>query len=122
MKMRMPRAGYLPYLSIALLVAGAGSARVEERQQDHDELRAMLKTATEALNSKNVDALAPLFYSKVSITTVDQKVFTTLADFKSYFESLYSGEKAPLKSIAFQPAADALTEFIGENIGISHGT
>jgi len=100
----------------------AASAQAEDRQQDHDELRAMLKTATDAMNSKNLDALAPLFYNKFSITTVDQKLFTNLADFKAYYDSLYSGDKAPLKSIVFKPEADALTEFIGDNIGLSHGT
>ena len=100
----------------------AASAQAEDRQQDHDELRQMLKTATDAMNSKNLDALAPLFYNKFSITTVDQKLFTNLADFKAYYEGLYSGDNAPLKSIMFKPEANALTEFIGDNIGLSHGT
>ncbi|HST19765.1 MAG TPA: hypothetical protein VLR90_01500 [Blastocatellia bacterium] len=100
----------------------AASARAEDRQQDHDELRQMLKTATDAMNSKNLDALAPLFYNKFSITTVDQKLFTNLADFKAYYEGLYGGDNAPLKTIMFKPEADALTEFIGDNIGLSHGT
>jgi hypothetical protein len=100
----------------------AASAQAEDRQQDHDELRQMLKTATEAMNSKNLDALAPLFYNKFSITTVDQKLFTNLADFKAYYEGLYNGDNAPLKSIVFNPEADALTEFIGDDVGLSHGT
>lgn len=108
-------------LCLSALLVAAG-ALAEERQQDHEELRAMLKTATEAMTSKNLDALAPLFYSKFSITTVDQKVFTNLTDFKAYYESLYNTERAPLKSIVFKPEADALTEFVGENIGLSHGT
>ena len=97
-------------------------AMAEDRQQDHDELRQMLKTATDAMNSKNLDALAPLFYTKFSITTVDQKLFTNLADFKAYYEGLYTGANAPLKSIAFKPEADQLTEFVGDQIGLSHGT
>ena len=105
-----------------VLALVAANAQAEDRQQDHDELRQMLKTATDAMNSKNLDALAPLFYNKFSITTVDQKLFTNLADFKAYYEGLYSGDNAPLKSIAFKPEADALTEFIGDNIGLSHGT
>lgn len=105
-----------------MALAVAGSAFAEERAQDHDELRAMLKTATEAMNSRNFDALAPLFYNKFSITTVDQKLFTGLADFKAYYDGLYSGANAPLKSIVFNPEADALTEFIGDNVGLTHGT
>ena len=110
-------------LSLCFIMAiAATSALAEDRQQDHDELRQMLKTATDAMNSKNLDALAPLFYTKFSITTVDQKLFTNLADFKAYYEGLYNGDKAPLKSIVFKPEADALTEFVGDNIGLSHGT
>lgn len=109
-------------LCVSAALVAAASALAEERQQDHEELRAMLKTATEGMTSKNLDALAPLFYSKFSITTVDQKVFTNLADFKAYYENLYNSERAPLKSIVFKPEADALTEFVGENIGLSHGT
>jgi hypothetical protein len=105
---------------IALLIAS--SAFAQQREQDHEELRAMLKTATEAMNTRNFDALVPLFHNTFSITTVDQKLFTNLAEFKAYYESLYNGENAPLKSIVFKPEADALTEFVGENIGLSHGT
>jgi len=91
-------------------------------EQDHEELRLLLRSARDAANAKNFDALKPLFYEKFTITTVDQKVFTNLEDFKGYFASMFTGDKAPLKSITFNPEADALTEFIGDNIGISHGT
>jgi hypothetical protein len=105
-----------------ITILTAGSAFAQERQQDHEQLRAMLVTATEAMNSKNFAALTPLFYNKFSITTVDQKLFTNLADFRAYYEALYKGDNAPLKSIMFKPEADALTEFVGDNIGLSHGT
>lgn len=91
-------------------------------EQDHEELRLLLRSARDAANAKNFDALKPLFYEKFSITTVDQKTFTNLEDFKAYFASMFTGDKAPLKSITFNPEADALTEFIGDNIGVSHGT
>lgn len=109
-------------LSVFLLALGITGARAQEREQDHEELRAILRSVTDAMNSKNFAALTPLFHEKFSITTVDQKLFTNIADFKAYYEGLYQGENAPLKSITFKPEADALTEFIGENIGISHGT
>jgi hypothetical protein len=106
--------------SITLLIAT--SAFAQEREPDHNELRALLRTATEAMNAGNFDALKPLFYSKFSITTVDQKLFTSIDDFKAYYEGLLKGDKAPLKSVAFKPEADALTDFIGDNLGLSHGT
>jgi len=95
---------------------------VTNREQDHEQLRALLKTAKEAVNAKNFDALKPLFHEKFSITTVDQKVFTNFDDFKAHFATLLTGTNAPLKSITFNPEADALTEFVDDNIGLSHGS
>jgi hypothetical protein len=92
------------------------------RERDHEELRALLRTAKEAVNAKNFEALKPLFYEKFSITTVDQKTFTNFDDFKVHFASLFTGADAPLKSITFNPVAEALTEFAGDNLGLSHGT
>ncbi|GEM_PF-729429 len=91
-------------------------------EQDHEELRLLLKSARDAANAKNFDALKPLFYEKFSITTVDQKTFTNLEDFKAYFVGMFTGDKAPLKSITFNPEADTLTEFIGDNMGVSRGS
>ena len=45
-----------------------------------------------------------------------------LADFKAYYATTFTGDKAPLKSLTFNPTADELTTFVGENIGLSHGT
>ena len=111
----------LPLLCLLTLLL-APVALAEDREADHNELRTMLRTATEAMNAGNFDALRPLFYDKFSITTVDQQLFTNLDDFKAYYEGLLRGGNARLKSIAFHPEADALTEFVGDNIGLSHGT
>ncbi|MGH9754700.1 MAG: YybH family protein [Blastocatellia bacterium] len=108
--------------SLVALAAVVIGVQAQDRNHDHDELRAMLKTVTEAMNSRNIDAMAPLFHDKFSITTVDQQVFTNLNDFKTYFNGLFTGDKAPLKSVTFNPTADALTEFVGEEIGLSHGS
>ena len=94
----------------------------QSREADHEALRALLRQATEAVNNKNFDALKPLFHDRFSVTTVDQKLFTSFADFKQYFADLFNGPNAPLKSIIFKPEADALTEFVGDNLGLSHGT
>jgi hypothetical protein len=100
---------------------GQPAATSINREQDHEQLRALLRTAKEAVNAKNFDALKPLFHEKFSITTVDQKVFINFEDFKAHFATLLTGTNAPLKSITFNPEADALTEFVGDNIGLSHG-
>lgn len=98
------------------------STASQNREADHEQLRALLRRAKEAVNAKNFDALKPLFHDKFTITTVDQKLFTNFDDFKAHFATLFSGANAPLKSITFNPEADALTEFIGDNVGLSTGT
>jgi|SRR5262245_15517300 len=121
MKVSKPQATFSWIFSLAVLAAGVIGVRAQDRNRDHDELRAVLKTVTEAMNSRNIDSMAPLFHNRFSITTVDQQVFTNLNDFKTYFNGLFTGDKAPLKSIMFNPTADALTEFVGADIGFVHG-
>jgi ketosteroid isomerase-like protein len=121
MKIRKPLTTFsciFSFITLAALVIGASA---QDRNRDHDELRALLKTVTDAMNSRNIDALAPLFHEKFSITTVDQQVFTNLSDFKKYFDGLFTGDKPLLKSVTFNPKADALTEFVGEDVGFVHG-
>src|SRR5262245_32746322 len=62
-------------------------------EQDHEELRLLLRSARDAANAKNFDALKPLFYEKFTITTVDQQVFTDLDKFKAYFASMFRSEE-----------------------------
>jgi hypothetical protein len=110
-------------LLFCLFIGLGGVAHaVEERHEDHEALRAMLKTVTEGLNSRNLDAVGPVLSERFSITTVDQKIFTRFSDFKSYFNGLFGGDKPILKSIAFHPDADELTVFLDQNTGISYGS
>ena len=118
MKVIKTLAVFFSFVAFAAVVA---VVRAQDRRQDHDELRAMLKTVTDAMNSRDIDAIAPLFHDKFSITTVDQRVFTNLNDFKTYFNGLFTGDKVSLKGATFSPVADALTEFVGEEIGLSRG-
>ena len=108
--------------ALILLTAMTAATQAQERTADHDELRAMLKTVATALNSRNLDAIAPLCHEKFAISTVDQQVFVGLPAFERYFKGLFTGDKASLKSIAFNPTADVLTEFVGENTGLARGT
>ena len=109
-------------LALGLLILTTNFASAEERQVDHDALRLMLKTGAEALSSRNIDALGPILNDTFFITTIDQKTFSDLEQFKSYYEQFFTGDKAPLKSIAFHPVANIKTVFITENTGICYGT
>src|SRR5258706_4209199 len=89
------------------------------QQADHEELRAMMRAATQALNARQVEALAPLMARQFVITAVDGRTFRDLAGFKAYLDQLY-GTK--VQSIQYRPEAAELTQVIGPDTGISWGT
>lgn len=105
----------------ALVVLGLSPALWGQasREADHEELRAMMRAATQALNARQVEALAPLMARQFVITAVDGRTFRDLAGFKAYLDQLY-GTK--VQSIQFHPEAAELTQFIGPDTGISWGT
>ena len=117
---RFKKLGFL--LCMLFAMSASAYSAVEERHEDHEALRAMLRTVTEALNNRNIDALAPVLSKEFSIITVDHKLFTDLPSFKAYFDGLFEGPNAPVQTIVFKPKADALTVFIDEKTGVSHGT
>jgi len=85
---------------------------------DHEELRGMMRAATQALNARQVDALAPLMARRFVITTVDGRTFRDLASFKTYIDQLYGSK---VRSIEFRPEAAELTEFADADTGLSWG-
>jgi ketosteroid isomerase-like protein len=91
----------------------------EDRHADHEELRAMLRTATDALNKRDADALSPLLGAHCYITTVDGQTFRDAAGFKAYLDRLYGSS---VTKIEFHPVADELTTFLGSDSGICVGS
>lgn len=89
-----------------------------QEEADHEELRAMMRSATQALNAHQIDALAPLMAREFVITTVDGQVFRNLAQFKAYIDGLYGTE---VQKIEFRPEAAELTKFISADTGLSWG-
>lgn len=113
----MNRKGLLLPVSLVLALAPALLGQPSQ-EADHEELRAMMRAATQALNSRQIDALAPLMARQFVITTVDGRTFRDLAGFKAYIDELYG---AKVQSIEFRPEAAELTQFIGPDTGLSWG-
>ncbi|MEH6458442.1 YybH family protein [Chitinimonas sp. JJ19] len=107
----------LPLLALLVCV----TARAEERHADHEALRNILKTGTQALNSGKLDAMAPLLHSQFTIITVDNQKFSSLEAFKAYWDSLFQGEHRLLDKLEAAPVADELTQFLSEDVGLVHG-
>lgn len=119
-------AGTSLFIAIVCLVFAEGAflipAQAEERQQDHDALRALLKTSVEALNKGQLESIRPLALPDVIVTTAEQHRSSSFDDFKKYYESLFQGPGLRLASVTFQPVADDLTKFIDTNVGLVSGT
>ncbi len=110
-------------LALFVFIFSASPAFSGERDADHEALRGIMKTSSEALNAGDFDKLAPVLSSKnLTVVTVDNQKFKNLADFKAYWEKTFTGPTAVLKSVKVEPTADAASEFIGENVGIADGT
>jgi ketosteroid isomerase-like protein len=89
---------------------------------DHDALRNLRKEAAVALSTNDFSHLAPMLDKDFTITTVDNHKFTSVDDFKAYWEGMFSGANPVLKSIEIDPSADALTNFLTPDLGIAYGS
>lgn len=107
---------------LSAILAFSAGAVAEERHDDHEALRNILKKGAEALNTRNFDAISPLLHKQFTVVTVDNRKLTTLQDFRNYWNGLFSGDKPLLKKIEAKPIADDLTHFLDENVGVVHGT
>lgn len=97
----------------------AAPAPVELRHADHEELRAMMKAVTAALNSHTFDGLDPFFGEKCYITTLDGQTFNNGGEFKTYLQKLYA---TAVRKIEFHPEADELTWFLNDDTALSRGS
>jgi hypothetical protein len=121
----MPSSG-CRLLAIAAVVAGllTGSPLPADaqREQDHDQLRALARTVKEAVNANRLDDLLPLLAKGFSITMVDQTLVTQPGQIKEYFRRYFEAPDAVLKSVRIEPEADVLTEFLDESTGVNRGS
>lgn len=94
-----------------------------ERDADHEALRGILKTSSEALSSADFDKLKPVLSSKnLTVVTVDNQRFKSLDEFKAYWDKMFNGPTSLLKGLKVEPTAEAQTEFLSDNVGIVDGT
>jgi ketosteroid isomerase-like protein len=119
-----PRFIGIVVVMLALILAPGSAAQTGEqnREQDHEELRALLRTVTDAINTQDLDKLATVLHDSFSLTMVDQAHGTTIDQIKTYFRERFEDEGALIQSVRVEPSADILTEFISETVGVNYGT
>jgi len=97
------------------------AAESEQDKKDHDELRALLATFTQAFNTRNLEPLLPHLHKDFSVTMVNQDVVTDPGGLKSYLDKQFSGPAALLTDVKIKPEPDIRTVFLEGRIGINRG-
>lgn len=106
-----------------LFTAGvAFAAETEREKKDHDELRALLKTFTQAFNSRQIAPLEPHLHKNFSITMVNQDLVTKPGELTAYLDKQFTAPGSILKDVKIQPETDILTEFYEGRIGVNRGS
>jgi ketosteroid isomerase-like protein len=109
--------------ALALLLPGRASAQEPPPDHpDHQELRAMLRTAKDAVNQRQMAPLVALLDRDFSITMLDQTLVTEPAQLEEYFRRYFDAPGAVLKSVHIDPQAEVLTRFLGGDVGVNRGT
>ena len=112
-------------LAAALALLPAAAARAQERPPDgpdHQELRAMLRTARDAVIQRQLAPLIALLDRDFSITMLDQTLITEPAQLEAYFRRYFDAPGSVVKSVHIEPEADVLTQFPAEDVGVNRGT
>jgi ketosteroid isomerase-like protein len=104
------------------LLGASGVGAQDARQQDHEELRTLLRVLAEAISARDFQTLAPVLDQDFSVTTVDQKRFASLDAFRAYWEGLFKGDRALVRKVTLKPTSDELTRFLAADVGLSSGT
>ena len=113
---------WLVALVVLMLGVPTGALAQEERKQDHDQLRALMKRGAEALSTRKLDVMAPYVHPDFTVVTIDSKKLRGIAELKAYYDGLFEGKGALLKAIEVRPEADEATDFLDANSGVSFGT
>lgn len=124
----------VPFLLIALLMAGASGAVGQEPieaaaaappeadiDQLHDELRALKATMEQALNTRDLDALLANVDENVVFTTMNGDVVVGRQGVADYFRKMLEGPDAVVDSVSSEFVPEALSFLHGGDTAVSWG-
>jgi ketosteroid isomerase-like protein len=107
---------------VSLLFALPVLAAEEADHEIHQELRGILGTVQNAVNSGNYDAMLPVLSKDIRATTITQEVMSGHQQVTAYFKKWF-GPGGYLKKLQMQFTADALTELSADKTwGVVRGS
>jgi len=119
---RIATLGLLALMYLCPALALAQSAPPNPREADHEALRALMRTATQAINTRKFELFAPLLHPSFTVIAVDNTKLIGVDAFRGYWNRLFEGPDAIFISIEAKPTADELTVFLDDNVGVVYGT
>jgi ketosteroid isomerase-like protein len=115
-------------VAIAALICGGfhsspapAIAQPEDRAEDHEQLIALRKQFTKALNERDFEALKPLVTDSLTLISISNEKITGIDELKAYWEKLFVGEDSVLESFTVAPEADDYTTFLSDSVGVAQG-
>lgn len=106
----------------AILFALVSNAQAVEREADHTALRNLRQKVTNAINSRDIDALRSCLANEFSFTTIDQTIITNEKELKAYYDKIFTGKDAIVEGMTIEATPDILTRFTSENTGYNYGS
>jgi len=108
---------------IALLVLASTLSADQPVKEDpaHEELRALKKELTEAVNAKNLEALLAHLDDDVVVTWQNSEVSRSPEQVRAYYNRMMNGDHRVVDSIRIDPTVDELTHLYG-NTGVAFGS
>ncbi len=110
-------------LALSMLTAAIVPAAAEEQSKDeaiHDELRAVLREVTAAVNSNDLDRLFSRLDKDCVITWQNAEVSRGPQEVRAYCERMTQGEGRIVDQVTIEPTADDLTHLYGDT-GVAFG-
>lgn len=90
-------------------------------EQDHEQLRNLLKVFTEGINKGDFSEVSPYIHKPFSGTAISQHFMATPQDIQAYFDDLLRKPGALLKRVEIEPEVDELTQIYEGTFGVARG-
>lgn len=97
---------------------GSAPSLAQQQQPALEQIGRLRETAVEALNTQEFDRVEPFLHPEFTITTVDNQIFHSVAEFESYWEQQLSG---PIDRIEMTVTPDGETIFLSDQTGVNYG-
>jgi ketosteroid isomerase-like protein len=103
------------------LISGCAYAAEDTDQAIHEELRGILKTVQQSINSGDFDAMLPVISDRIRATTINQEIMSNRKEVSAYFKRWF-GPGGYLKKLDMNLNVDELTELSPDKMfGLARG-